>query len=207
VSTEEWRPVRGYEGRYEVSDRGAIRSLGFYSHNRWGTQTWRAGRLLRPGRSSKFGHLGVVLVDRDGVHRTHRVHRLVLIAFRGDPPLGRPDCLHEDDDPTNNQLTNLRWGDRHDNAHDSVRNGGHTQTRKKACPLGHALAQPNLVPSGIERGERTCLSCHRAQMNHAADARRSTPRTRYNRGADGFQRRASETWQEEADRRYQHLMR
>lgn len=206
--TEQWQPIPGYEGRYEASDLGRIRSTGFYCGNRWGTRTWRAGRVRRltPAES---GHLTVDLVDDDGVVKTFKVHRLVLLSFVGEPPRGQQFGLHENDVPWDNRLANLRWGSGSENGYDAVRNGGHTQSRKTACPLGHGLRAPNLVPSSTKQGGRGCLACKRTQTarhNDMLDANRGRIRQRYNRGSGGFIRRAGETFKQEADRRYELIM-
>lgn len=210
TDTEEWRPIPGYEGRYEVSSHGRVRSLGFYSGNRWGTKTWRAGRMLKIYTIQGHGYRGVTLTDADGVQTPERVHRLVLRAFVGEPPPGQPNGLHKDDDPANNYVGNLRWGTHTENTYDSVENGNHVQTRKKTCELGHLLVEPNLVPSSTEAGGRDCLACKRTESSHAADARlrrQGRVRTRVNRGADGFMRLLGESYEDEAHRRYTRIMR
>jgi NUMOD4 motif-containing protein len=209
---EMWRPIPGYEGRYEASTEGRVRSLGFYVSMNHASgklvRFWKAGRVFRPTPVSS-GHLHVTLVDDHGVQSKHSVHRLVLLAHIGPPPPNKPFGLHQDDNPANNRLTNLYWGDRPDNSFDSVRNGTHVQASKFTCSLGHQLIEPNLVPSTSARGFRGCLACKLTQANHNHDAKlraAGRERTRYNRGKDGFQRRAGESWEDEAHRRYQHIM-
>jgi len=135
---------------------------------------------------------------------------LVLLTFVGEPPPEKPNALHRDDNALNNRLTNLRWGSLSENSNDSVTNGAHTQARKKACPLEHLLVKPNLMQALARRGYRGCLACNRAMSAHYQDAlwaAQGRTRTSYHRGSDGFVRRCGETWQDEADRRYQHIMR
>lgn len=201
----EWRAVPGYEGRYEVSDGGQVRSLGFYSNNRFGTQTWRAGRVLKGSIVPRTGYRAVTLVDEQRRHATHRIHRLVLLAFVGPPTEGEPNGLHKDDNRLNNRLNNLRWGSLSENTFDSVANGSHVQARKAACGRGHLYVRPNVLDYSAEAGTRSCRCCHMAKVNAHRDALLAAPRTRYNRGKDGFRRQAGETWQQEADRRYEHL--
>lgn len=200
MESEEWRPVAGYDGQYEVSSMGRVRS------HKSGTPRLLAGSLRgRPGNQYRAFRL-----RRGGVWTDHRIHRLVLITFVGPPPAGRPNALHRDDDPKNNRLDNLRWGTLSDNSGDSVSNGTHTQSRKAACPLDHLLAGPNLMPALAQRGGRGCLACNRAMSAHRQDEllrARGRERTRYYRSADGFKRRGGEGWQEEAHRRYAHIMR
>lgn len=202
---EVWTAIPGFEGRYEVSSLGRVRSMGFYSNNRYGTRTWRAGRVLKATIVPHTGYRAVTLVDEQRQHSIHRVHRLVLLAFIGPPPPGKPNGLHSDDNKLNNRLTNLRWGTHSDNNFDSVDNGSHAQARKQACDRGHLYVSCNVRNHSAAAGLRGCQSCHMAQINVHRDGLLGRPRTRYNRGKDGFRRQAGETWEQEADRRYEHL--
>jgi hypothetical protein len=201
LTDEEWRPIPGYEGRYEVSDHGNVRSVGFYVNSRGGGRTWRPSRALKP-TPHRQGYRMVTLTDGEGNRWTTKVPRLVLLAFVGPPPSGKEDALHEDDVPDHDHLGNLRWGDQSENSHDSVKNGCHPQARKRQDWLGHLLVAPNLVPSAVGR---QCLACKRTLSNRRADARRQP--TSFHRGADGFLRRIGESFEDEANRRYAHIMR
>lgn len=121
---EKWLPVVGFEGRYEVSSRGRVRSLD--SVRRDGNPL--RGRVMRPSRHPRTGHLRVVLWTLDGRQLTRLVHRLVLEAFVGPCPDGLQG-LHWDDDPGNNAVKNLYWGTSSQNRKDSIRNGGHNWFR------------------------------------------------------------------------------
>lgn len=102
---ETWKPVPGYEGRYEVSDQGRVWSVRLY-------------KMLRPGPSN-YGHLSVSL---GWPQRTHMVHILVLTAFVGPRPKGM-ECRHLDGDPKNNKVENLKWGTRRENILEAVWHG------------------------------------------------------------------------------------
>ena len=207
TTPEEWRPVPGYEDRYEVSSHGRVRSLDAYCGNRFGTRTLRKGRMLKLSVVKPHGYRSVQLADGRGNLTAVKVHRLVLRAFKGEPPPDKPNGLHEDDDPAHNHIENLRWGTYSENSDDNVENGNHVQARKKRDELGHLLVAPNLVASSAGRN---CLACKLSLANALHDERlrqQGRERTRYNRGRDGFQRCRGETWQEEAHRRYAHIMR
>lgn len=113
---EVWKDIPGYEGRYQASTHGQIRSLPreeFRKDGHGGYATWfYKGRVLS-ARQKESGHLNVSL----GARNTKKVHRLVLETFVGPCPAGL-ECLHADGDPTNNRLDNLRWGTRLDNRAD-----------------------------------------------------------------------------------------
>lgn len=205
-TTEQWKSIPGYEGRYEASDHGNVRSLGFSIRNPWGTQTWKPGRTLKPTPHPQ-GYRMVTLTDEFGKRRTTKAPRLVLLAFVGQPPPGKSDVLHWDDDPAHDHLRNLRWGDQSENSLDSVRNGVHPMASRLQCPLDHLLVEPNLTSSTIQR---RCLACSLATNNRLQDEKakaRGCPRVSYHRGRDGFLRRAGESQTEEAHRRYAHIMR
>ena len=108
---EQWRPVAGYEGIYEVSDHGRVRSLDrTVPHGHTGTRR-AAGRVLRPVIDSggyPFVHLG------RRPQRRVRIHVLVLETFVGPRPVGLKG-LHGDDIKTNSHLSNLRWGTQSEN--------------------------------------------------------------------------------------------
>jgi hypothetical protein len=189
MDAEEWRPIPGYEHRYEASDHGNVRSVG------------KSGRVLRPG-PHRQGYRMATLYDGLGGRRTIKMARLVLLAFVGPPPPGKPDALHWDDDPKNDHIRNLRWGSKSENQRDLIRNGNHSSARKQRDALGHLLVEPNLVPSAVGR---QCLACKRTLSTHRADARRQP--TNVHRSADGFLRRLGESFEDEANRRYAHIMR
>lgn len=109
---ETWRPVVGYEGRYEVSDRGRVRAL-------FGAAGWPPPPRLLSTTGSPYP---TVTLRRDGTSITRNVHVLVLTAFVGPCPTGM-QCRHLDGNPRNNTLSNLRWGTRAENNADTTRHG------------------------------------------------------------------------------------
>lgn len=152
---ELWRPVVGFEGEYEVSNCGLVRSVDRVQvRPSDGKSFRRRGQLLKPAPHPK-GHLVLHLTRGQARY----VHDLVLCAFIGPRPDGMI-ALHADDNPANNRASNLRWGSYSDNARDAVRNGTHHQAVKTVCPRGHRLVAPNLVVSVLPR--RGCKSCNRA---------------------------------------------
>lgn len=109
---ETWKTIAGYEGLYEVSNMGRVRSLTRLSsyRNRSGRMDERVikGKLLRP-QSQRSGYLHVGL-SKDGIVTTYRVHRLVAAVFV-DNPEGLYEVNHIDEDKTNNRADNLEWCD------------------------------------------------------------------------------------------------
>lgn len=155
--TEQWRPVSGYEGLYEVSDLGGIRSVDRVVPIGSGDRTRRyTGRTLKPSADSD-GRRRVILYRPGPTCRS--ISAMVLEAFVGPRPEGH-ECCHHDGDASNDRLENLRWDTRSANHLDAVRHGTHGRTRRRACPRGHFLVQPNLVLGALRAGRRSCQACH-----------------------------------------------
>lgn len=95
---EEWRSVIGYEGLYEVSSCGQIKSL-------------RKGALLTP---HKINGYYVIRLCKNGKMKNHKVHRLVAIAFIPNPE-NKAFVDHIDTNRSNNRVENLRWVTRQEN--------------------------------------------------------------------------------------------
>ena len=103
---EEWRPVVGYEGLYEVSNMGRVKSLERTVWDNRGCYRTVHERILKP-RKDRSGYLQVNL-SKDGKVKWCTVHRLVAIAFL-DNADNLPEVNHKDEDKTNNCVENLEW--------------------------------------------------------------------------------------------------
>lgn len=169
---ETWLPVVGYEGLYEVSDLGRLRSLARTVSRKDGRRVAVRQRLksLSPG----FGGYVDASLWRNNSDRRVRVHTLVLEAFVGPPPPGM-ECRHIDGNPSNNCLTNLQWGTSSENKWDRVRHGNHPAKNRQNCPLGHPLVAPNLTSSSMSKGHRNCLACKRGHDNQRYALRMGRP--------------------------------
>jgi hypothetical protein len=141
--TETWKAVPGFEGLYEVSDMGRVRSLDrvITQMGRGGKMIslLRRGRVLRPGPSTA-GHLTVAL----GRGKSHLVHYLVLRAFVSPRPEGM-ECLHLNGVETDNRLENLAWGSRSENGRHKKWHRG--QSTYKLSPAQVAEIKARLVTS------------------------------------------------------------
>lgn len=153
---EIWEPVVGHEGSHAVSDHGRVRSLD-RTMIRGSTPVRLRGRVLRPSGDAQGEHQRVVIGGR-----TRLVHSLVLEAFIGPRPPGFEAC-HNDGDPANNRLSNLRWDTRSANTRDRVRHGTHQMSNRTHCPHGHVYATWNLEQYTLTQGRRRCLACTRAR--------------------------------------------
>lgn len=103
---EQWREIKGYEGRYEVSDCGNVRSLVFYSPKRNEYMKRKYPRLLRQN-TTHDGYKRVSLSDKCKM-KSFTVHRLVAFAFLPNPN-NYPAVNHKDENTANNHVENLEW--------------------------------------------------------------------------------------------------
>jgi hypothetical protein len=126
---EHWKAIPGWEGFYEASDLGRIRSLDRIVPHRKNGPTLYKGRVL----NTKVGGNGYVTasLSRTGQKPIcQNVHTLVLRTFKGEPPPGH-ECCHWTDNALDNRLQNLRWGTPRANLADARRNGIPWGKRKK----------------------------------------------------------------------------
>lgn len=122
MTFEVWKDVPGFEGRYQVSDQGRVRSVDrvVQSINRYTRQPFDRhlkGKILKPGRFTSTGHVSVVLGHKA---RGSPVHTLVMLAFVGPCP-ERMEVCHNNGIASDNRLTNLRYDTRSENIKDIVR--------------------------------------------------------------------------------------
>lgn len=201
TQSEEWRPVVGHEGTYEVSDRGAVRSLDrtiqTRNGSRWlpgvpGKQGIRRlkGRTLQPGTMAA-GHQYVVIG-----RRTRTVHSLMAEAFLGPRPEGW-EVRHLNGNPADNRLANLQYGTRSENAEDSKRHGTHFHAGVTECIRGHDLTDPANLQKTAKGDRRTCLACRRERQalydagtqvtveGYCINGHPMTPENRYTNGPRG----------------------
>lgn len=105
---------------------------------------------------------------KDGRSTTQRVHRLVLFAFQGEPKPGSDLGLHGDGDPSNNKLSNLRWGSHEDNEADKVAHGRNWKLNRSQCPQGHPYSPENTRVKA-STGHRACRECSREAKRAARE--------------------------------------
>jgi hypothetical protein len=91
--TERWRQIPGYEGLYEVSDRGQVRSIDRVVIRKDGRRRPVAARILKLTVRDGWPGGTVAYLWRDGERKEHGVQRLVFAAFVGDPPSRMPRRL------------------------------------------------------------------------------------------------------------------
>ena len=114
---EEWRPVVGYEGYYEVSSTGRVRNLGreTFHEGRWGPTITRfpAQEMRICATPAGYQYVALKLPNQKSVK--YLVHRLVMRAFVGEFPADQPQVNHKDGVKANNHLENLEFSSSYEN--------------------------------------------------------------------------------------------
>lgn len=106
IAGEEWRDINGYEGIYQVSNLGRIKSLSRKRLNGRGYYIQKE-RIIKQAMTSTGYKMVVFSVNK--VRKYFKVHRLVAFAFLGLPPKNRTIINHKDGNPLNNNVNNLEW--------------------------------------------------------------------------------------------------
>lgn len=123
---EEWRPVPDWEGLYEVSSHGRVKSVGRVVVRRDSQLLTVKPRIIRPWRA---GHMGYhrVCFYRANIKTRYYVQVLVATVFLGPPPFAGAQAAHINHDPTDNHFSNLTWSAGLDNVRMSVEAGRHSR--------------------------------------------------------------------------------
>ena len=128
---EVWKDIPGYEGRYQVSSIGRIKSLPRYVNNHTGKILIKEKILAQ--RPDKKGYMRIDLNDSKGKKHFYGVHRLVMMAFAPNP-LNKPQVNHIDGNKSNNNLENLEWCTNGENQKHAYKNGLNKVTGKAGRP-------------------------------------------------------------------------
>lgn len=125
LDAEVWKEIEGYEGRYEVSTHGRVRSVTRYEFVKEGRHPHpvtrrRNGRILNP-TISNVGYHCVGLHHHDKKTVTRTIHRLVAKTFIANDDETLNEVNHIDGDQLNNEVINLEWSNRSLNALHSTR--------------------------------------------------------------------------------------
>ncbi len=139
---EEWRDIPGYEGYYQVSNLGRVKSLPRIVPMSDGRMYTCRERFLKTSFTGFYCH---VVLSQSGREATLLMHRLVLESFVGLCPDGM-ECCHEDGDTKNNHLDNRRWDTRQSNSDDKYEHGTDLTGR-----LGNAYKLTNEDAEEIKR--------------------------------------------------------
>lgn len=153
---EVWQDVDGYEGLYQVSNLGRVKSL-----KRIDTKPYKDGfrthivneRILKPF-ATRTGYL-LVKLTKDKKEKSYQVHRLVAIAFIPNPE-NKPQINHKNGKREDNNLLNLEWVTASENARHKIdvlgfKFSDETKAKMRAKKLGKKLSQEQREKMSIKR--------------------------------------------------------
>lgn len=137
ITTEVWKPIAGFEGYYEVSNLGNVRSVDRCREvtTRYGTKGFRKdkGRIIRQTDNGN-GYLAVFL-RKDGVRKRFYVHRLVALSFC-EMIEGKSDVNHKNYDRRDNRASNLEFVTTKENVNYSSKRMRHPKNESKKSNTG-----------------------------------------------------------------------
>jgi hypothetical protein len=125
---EVWKGIPGYEGQYQVSNTGFVRSLPRTFVNTRGERRSLQGKVL-DYRKARHGY-AMASLYRQMKFKNFKVHRLVAAAFL-ENPLDKPEVNHKNLDKTDNRVENLEWVSPKENIQHAIRNGRPPGRKKK----------------------------------------------------------------------------
>lgn len=136
------KPIPGFSGYY-ITEYGHI-----YSTRVRRCHRYLGPHLMKPN-VSKSGYERVSLCNGKGKVGLFFSHRLVCLAFNGQPPEEKPLALHDDGNSRNNHYSNLYWGDNLDNKQDSIRHGTSRNNLEGNRPFGVENHKSKLDPDKV----------------------------------------------------------
>ena len=146
--SEVWRDVKGYEGLYQVSSDGRVKSLERTYIDKIGRERYVKERILKPV-IDRYGYL-LVSLYAGGKQKNHTVHRLVCEAFHENPDY-KPQVNHINEIKTDNRASNLEWATARENSNFGTRNERLGKARSK--PVAQYAQDGELIkvwPSTME---------------------------------------------------------
>lgn len=124
MEKEIWKDIKGYEGFYQVSNMGRIRSID--------------GVTRKP---VKYGLYLTIQLSKNGTEKLFYIHRLVALTFISNP-LNKKEVNHIDGNKLNNMVKNLEWVTRRENAIHSIKNG--LQTKDQLAYAVNRMRETNI---------------------------------------------------------------
>lgn len=164
-----WKDVDGFEGLYQVSNYGEVKSLRRAENSNGGIRI-RNERILKQNKSNKM-HCTVVL-SKEGKTYPKLVHRLVAIAFIPNPE-DKPVVDHIDTDPNNNRVDNLRWVTVQENCMNPLTRKNNSDSKKGHPYHGRALTEEERDKIRKAMSGRKLTGEHKKKLS---DAHKNSPK-------------------------------
>lgn len=151
LEQERWKPIFGYDGMYEVSDLGRVRSRK------------RCEWKVMSAKKSRSGYL-VINLSKYGKQKTVKIHRLVAQAFIPNDNIFNTEVNHIDECKQNNRVSNIEWCDRrYNNTYNEIH---HRRTKYKRDKI-KSLYNPNLsIQKNLEIFKANGVECSRDTVKH-----------------------------------------
>lgn len=139
IMKEEWRDIKGYEGFYQVSNLGRVKSLERKVRSQYGFRT--IPEIIRKPNKNLFGYL-MLLLSKKGVNKPYTIHRLVAETFIPNPD-NLPQINHKNEIKTDNRVENLEWCSSQYNNNYGTHNERMAATKINHPSLSKPIAQYN----------------------------------------------------------------
>ena len=165
---EIWKDIKGYEGLYQVSNLGRIKSLDKVIIRKDGIEYIKRGTILKPSTNTG-GYLQIGL-SKNGIRKLFRIHRLVAIAFIPNPH-NKPFIDHINTIKTDNKVENLRWVTREENANNPLtrKHISESNSNEKHWNYGkHPTNETKQKMSESKKGKYICIN-NPNYGNHMSD--------------------------------------
>ena len=151
---EIWKPIKGYEGLYEISNYGNVKVL-YFKNNLTNQKIYKP--RLKKVRKDKYGYL-VVTLHKNQKSKTYKIHRLVAEAFIKNPK-NKPQINHKDGNKQNNYINNLEWCNNRENIKHAYKIGLQKPSYKK-------IFQFDLNNNFIKEWEYMKLASEQLKINY-----------------------------------------
>ena len=144
---EVWKPIKGYEGIYEISNLGNVKALPRIKVNNRGYQKMKE-RIAKPSKQNSE-YFRVSLTNNNHQRKYYSIHRLVAEAFLPNPN-NLPQVNHKDGNKENNNVNNLEWCTRSYNLQHAYDNGLKPTLRKLCIEIDKLRDEIEQIKNSIK---------------------------------------------------------
>lgn len=179
MDKEIWKDIKGYEGLYQISNLGRVKSLKRKVYAGRNKERWQNGKILSNNKNNGKGYK-VVALNKNGISKNKYIHRLVAETFLENPN-NYKYVNHKDENISNNCLDNLefctaQYNCTYNNVHikRGLKNRNNIQNSKKICQLDENGNIIKIFPSISEASRcfnvssQAISDCLRKIQNHSA---------------------------------------